>query len=50
MSATQEWIKEQFAKDSKPVITEYSLQKEVNELREDVKKLQEDISWIMRQR
>jgi len=50
MSATQEWIKEQFNKDSKPVITEYSLQKEVNELREDVKKLQEDISWIMRQR
>lgn len=50
MSATQEWIKEQFAKDSKPVITEYSLQKEVNELREDVKKLQEDISWIMRQK
>lgn len=49
MSATQEWIKEQFAKDSKPVITEYSLQKEVNELREDVKKLQEDISWLMRQ-
>jgi len=49
MSATQEWIKEQFARDSKPVITEYSLQKEVNELREDVKKLQEDISWLMRQ-
>jgi len=49
MSATQEWIKEQFAKDSKPVITEYSLQKEVNELKQDIKKLQEDISWLMRQ-
>lgn len=50
MSATQEWIKEQFAKDSKPVITEYSLHRELQEAKADIKKLQEDISWLMRQR
>ena len=32
MSATQEWIKEQFAKDSPRIITEYSLQQQLDEL------------------
>ena len=30
MSATQEWIKEQFAKDSPRIITEYSLQDQID--------------------
>ncbi len=45
MSATQEWIKEQFNKDSPRIITEYSLQKQVDELTRRVRTLEEDIAW-----
>lgn len=45
MSATQEWIKEQFAKESKPIITEYSLQKQLDELSLRVKSLEEEAAW-----
>jgi hypothetical protein len=48
MSATQEWIKEQFAKDSKPIVTKNTLKEELESVKADVKKLQEDISWMMR--
>lgn len=45
MSATQEWIKEQFAKESPRVITEYSLQKQLDELTERVKLLETDMAY-----
>lgn len=45
MSATQEWIKEQFAKDSPRIITEYSLQQQLDELTKRVRTLEEDIAW-----
>ena len=48
MSATQEWIKEQFAKDSPRVITEYSLQKQVDDLIERVKVLETDMAYLMK--
>ena len=48
MSATQEWIKEQFAKDSPRVITEYSLQKQVDDLIERVKVLETDMAYRMK--
>jgi len=49
MSATQEWIKEQFAKENKPIITEYSLQKQVNELIERVKRLETDMAYRVKE-
>ena len=45
MSATQEWIKEQFAKDSPRIITEYSLQQQLDELTKRVRTLEEDLAW-----
>lgn len=48
MSATQEWIKEEFAKDSPRVITEYSLQKQVDDLLERVKVLETDMAYRMK--
>lgn len=45
MSATQQWIKEQFEKESPRVITEYSLQKQVDELTERIKKLETDMAY-----
>lgn len=48
MSATQEWIKEQFAKDQPRIITEYSLQKQVDDLMNRVKQLEEDMAYNMK--
>lgn len=45
MSATQSWIKEQFVKDSPRIITEYSLQNQIDELTKRIKHLEEDIAW-----
>lgn len=45
MSATQEWIKEQFAKDSPRTINLYSLQRQVDELTKRIRTLEEDIAW-----
>jgi|TARA_B000000557_G_C20800427_1_gene455310 hypothetical protein len=45
MSATQEWIKEQFAKEQTRIITEYSLQAQIDKLSERVKTLEEEIAW-----
>jgi len=45
MSATQDWIKEQYAKESTPIITEYSLHKQLQELTVRVKSLEEEIAW-----
>ena len=42
MSKTSVWIKEQFAKESPRIVTEYSLQKQVDELLTRVKQLEED--------
>lgn len=49
MSATQEWIKEQFAKESPRVITEYSLQKQVDQLNERVKQLETEMAYRMKE-
>lgn len=45
MSATQDWIKEQYQKESTPIITEYSLHKQLQELTVRVKSLEEEIAW-----
>lgn len=50
MSATQEWIKEQFANDSPRIITEYSLQQQVDELTKRVRTLEEDLAWRKQER
>jgi len=49
MSATQEWIKQEFAKSSPRVITEYSLQKQVDELLTRVKQLEEDMAYKVKE-
>lgn len=49
MSATQEWIKEQFTKESPRVITEYSLQKQVDQLNERVKQLETEMAYRMKE-
>lgn len=41
MSATQEWIKEQLAKEPKP----YTVQQQLDELALRVKALEEEIAW-----
>ena len=48
MSATQEWIKEQFNKDSPRIITEYSLQKQVDDLLTRVKQLETDMAYSVK--
>lgn len=50
MSATQEWIKEKFSKESPRIITEYSLQKQVDELYNRVKHLEQDMAYNMKDR
>jgi hypothetical protein len=50
MSATQEWIKEQFAKDSPRIITEYSLQDQIDALTKRVRTLEEDLAWRQKER
>jgi len=50
MSATQEWIKEQFAKESPRIITEYSLQQQVDALTQRVRTLEEDLAWRQKER
>lgn len=50
MSATQVWIKEQFEKESNRIITEYSLQKQVDELFKKIKSLEEDIAWLQKEK
>lgn len=45
MSATQDWIREQYAKEATPIITEYSLHKQLQELTVRVKSLEEEIAW-----
>lgn len=50
MSATQVWIKEQFEKESKenPTTDVWSLKHDLDEVKQDIKKLQEDVSWMIR--
>ena len=48
MSATQEWIKQKYAEESPRIITEYSVQKELDEVKQDIKKLQEDVAWMIK--
>jgi hypothetical protein len=50
MSATQEWIKEEFAKDSPRIINEYALQRQVDELAKRVRTLEEDLAWRQKER
>lgn len=50
MSATQEWIKEEFAKDSPRIITEYSLQQQVDALTKRIRTLEEDLAWRQKER
>lgn len=45
MSATQEWIREEFSKNSPRIITEYSLQQQIDELTKRVRTLEEDLAW-----
>lgn len=47
MGKIQAWIKEEFEKDSKPIISEYTLKRELEEVRSDIKKLQEDVAWMI---
>lgn len=49
MSATQVWIKEQFEKESRenPTTDVWSLKRDLEEVRQDIKKLQEDVSWMI---
>jgi len=49
MSATQAWIKEQYEKESKPIITEYSLHKELKELQARVRQLEEDMAYKVKE-
>lgn len=49
MSATKEWIKEQFAKESPRVITEYSLQKQIDELTQRIRVLEEDMAYKVKE-
>ena len=46
MSATQVWIKEQFEKEA-PTTDVWSLKRDLEEVRQDIKKLQEDVSWMI---
>lgn len=48
MGKIQAFIKEEFEKESKPIISEYTLKKELEEVKSDVKKLQEDIAWMIK--
>ena len=48
MGKIQAFIKEEMEKESKPIITEYSLKRELEEIKSDVKKLQEDIAWMIK--
>jgi len=50
MSATQEWIREEFSKSSPRIITEYSLQQQVDELTKRVRTLEEDLAWRQKER
>ena len=45
MSATQEWIREEFSKNSPRIITEYYLQQQIDELTKRVRTLEEDLAW-----
>lgn len=51
MPSTQEWIKQKFEEERKIGInTEYTnmrLTKELEEIKEDIKKLQVDVSYMM---
>jgi|TARA_A200000159_G_scaffold147922_1_gene155317 hypothetical protein len=49
MSKTSVWIKEQFAKESPRIVTEYSLQKQVDELLTRVKQLEEDMAYKVKE-
>lgn len=50
MSATQEWIKEQFAKDHVPVVTNKMLQQQIEELTKRVKAVEEELAWEQKER
>jgi hypothetical protein len=45
MSATQEWIKEQFAKDHVPTVTPRMLQQQIEALTQRVKAVEEELAW-----
>lgn len=45
MSATQEWIKEQFAKDHVPTVTPKVLQQQIEALTQRVKAVEEELAW-----
>ena len=49
MSATQVGSKEQFEKESRenPTTDVWSLKRDLEEVRQDIKKLQEDVSWMI---
>lgn len=48
MGKIQAFIKEEFEKESKPIISEYTLKRELEEVRSDIKKLQEDVAWMIK--
>ena len=48
MGKVQAWIKEQYDKESKPIISEYTLKRELEEVRSYIKKLQEDRAWMIK--
>jgi len=48
MGKIQAWIKEEMEKESKPILSKYTLKKELEEVKSDVKKLQEDIAWMIK--
>jgi|AOAMet_66_BLW_10_1038536.scaffolds.fasta_scaffold55276_1 hypothetical protein len=46
MSRTSVWIKEQFAKESPRIVTQHSLQDQVDQLMSRVKQLETDMAYI----
>jgi len=47
MSATQEWIKQKFQEESakNPIVTVHTLRKQIDEMKERIKKLETDMAY-----
>jgi hypothetical protein len=50
MSATQNWIKEQYKKDSVTVWGDHKLTKEAQDLKARVKKLETDMAFLIKEK
>lgn len=45
MSETQEWIKEQYAKEHVPSVTVHTLQREIEMLEQRLRVVEEELAW-----